>query len=982
MALVFGLFVLVIALVVLDFVQTGVKSWLDVLAKDHEVGVSLTEHLIVAALVAAVAYYALFGFKLQRALKRYRELSGRPQDLVEWSDGTPPVVRRRRAELLADAIKRSAEPAVAVVQGRSGTGRTSFIVGLVDELAKKKLIPIPLLANHDGSFEVASQAKRAFCKYIDRKVSSDQQADAIWRRARASRGIVILVDGIDEEIAERLSENDGSRFRKAIEFLGEQQISIVLATTAKLPLGDLATVREDLDLFTREEAEEYIEEELRPSENGTAPNGGARQATTKEAIGAISRLRDPVDESLVAPFYLELIGTLGGDLGDLPADRDRWRAEVLKRYLAALAEGRVAPRGVSDISSDIGALKERGQSAIAAAMAVAQALDLDDGELTVAPSELKSHARDAELTAPASELKSHALKHAVDFGLLWHGDRQIGFRADDLGAYILAETLKDPAELVKKLEAIAESGSGNGRHNRFVIMTLIFWHFQNEGESRRIFPIFRRPLPQLLKTIDNGGWTRPVVVAAAVRVANICNEPYDSSTINRCVERCIEEAAVRQDDGYATWRAELIEVVRALAGWSDMQAHRLLWRLATARNIDVEWPAAKTLALAHNNAAASHNAAELLCSEAEQKLSEAESCTLQSLSDRDDRLGNEIASLAWILPAFRDLAEYQFDRVSKLCLRREMSPLRGEMSLAQGLKLAVMNGRASDANVKYILTLLLDTDDPDDPSRKPYVRFWHARLILVQALLAYAWDKADDGSGNQNTRDDDAVAEIGEQLKRLHKRERHPLVLHAIQLSREGVRALQRPPKNGPPRNPNRYLWIHEREAVRWVGRGKEDVARLAADAVLLSNITYELRRIKPTDADRAAVSDELPLCIRRTSQRKKIGEVSHCKCEGGLCGNSESPVVDHRAPFSEAFCREQVRMTAQHGPPPWTSGKGRRSRRRLEDFWAQQATVAARASAERLAASHERRWPSSQTLRKARLQKLRSVVVRARGKR
>ncbi len=894
----------IVALVVtFDFFPASFRKGLERFSKAHEVGVSLGEHLLVAALVAAVAYYLLFGLKLQRALKRYRKLSERPEGLVEWSDGKPLLVRRRRAELFAEAVARSPEPAVAVVQGRTGTGRTSFVVGLVAELAEQKLIPIPLQASKDGSFDVAIDAKQVFCDRIDRKVSSDQQADAIWRRARASRGVVILVDGIDDEFVDKLSEDGGARFRKAIAFLREQRIAVVLATTRKLPLDGIAlTVREDLDLFTREEAEAYIEK--LNSRESTGDSTGVEhvdEAKVDEAKEAIRRLHDPVDESLVAPFYLELIAALDRPLGSLSEDRDRWRAEVLERYLAGVSEGVVAPRQSND-GSDVKELADRGKAAKRAAAAVALKLDVEHGQLSVT----------------AEHLDAHALEQAVDFGLLWHGDKQVGFAADDLGAYVVGGALKDAGALLKGIEHIAIREYEHRRRDRFVTMAMIFWHFQQDAPGRHAG--FQR----LLGEIDRQRWTRPAVVAAAVRIASVCKLDGYSSTLRNCVSRCIDAAeALEENDTRAWQRGEMIKVVRALAGWPDAMSHELLWRLATSHDVDLEWPSAKALAVAPDQPAST------LRAEIERKLGEASSRTPRSMSRPDDRLGNEIASLAWILPTLREHAESQFEHVKELCLDAEMSPLRGEMSLAQGLKLAMVNRRARERNADDVVDLLLRTRGPD---REPFVRFWHARLVLVQALLARVWDEESENNA-------DALGQVDDLLKELQRTESHPLVSRAIRLSREGLKALERSPRDGPPRA--RYMWVHEREAVKWVGRDKADVARLAADTVLLSNLTYEARKADEAAADRAVALGGLPSCIHIASHRQKIDK-GGCNCEHRLCDPPKSPVTNRRARFSEGFCREQVRLVELHGPPPWTIHRTRRSRRKLEEFWRAQASFAA----------------------------------------
>src|SRR5712691_5800437 len=124
---------------VLDLFVPPVRDWLDGVSKQHEVGFNLLEHVLVAATVVAAAYYWVLGLKRQRALKSYRTLACKtPDKLVEWSRGEPFFPRQAFSGRLADDIARSRKPAVAVVQGRTGAGRTSFLVELVRELAERR----------------------------------------------------------------------------------------------------------------------------------------------------------------------------------------------------------------------------------------------------------------------------------------------------------------------------------------------------------------------------------------------------------------------------------------------------------------------------------------------------------------------------------------------------------------------------------------------------------------------------------------------------------------------------------------------------------------------------------------------------------------------------------------------------------------------------------------------------------------------------
>lgn len=865
-------------------------------ARSHEVAVNLIEHLLVAALVAAVAFYLVLGRKRQKALNRYRLLArSEPWELVDWSQRKAPIARRTTSDLLAEAIDRSLQPAIAVVEGRAGTGRTSFIVGLVQDLADRGLIPIPVLATRDGSFEFEDLASKKFCRHIDLVLNSDREADEIWHRARSTRDVVILVDGLDDELVAALWR-DEDRFQAALESLGKQRIAVVLATTRELPLGVIRPLREDLDLFSAEEAGSYLRKEL------------AGQAS--QAVEALNCLPDPVDGPLIAPFYLELLVGLqrAGILNaNLPKHRDLWRAAILEAYIEGIKQGLVAPRS-SSAGPDGPDRRTRSEAAVRAAVAVAHKLRIDRADLTVPLKQAK--------------LGPSALRDAVELNLLSHGAQRVGFAADDLGSHLVASTMSDPSVLLRAVRSVAESGGLRWRLDRHVLNTLISWHIQHEGAQRLA------TFDQLLNAVETNGWTRPAVVAAVVRIASACGitanrDALLAGRVAAVADRCIISLnTVEEANAEPRRSAELLRLVRALSEWPDPAAHRLLWGLATSSGIEVEWPAAKALATATDGLG------QPLRTVIEDTIERAERSTPLMMSAPADALGNEIASLAWILPAVRgvdDLAEKQLSRVVKICLDPDMSPLRGEMSLAQGLKFAIINGRAVTKNVAHAHKLLCE--EGEGP------RFWHARLVLVQAILAHAW-QCSNGSDEWEMR-----------LRALGAREPHRLVRHGIDLAERGLRERRRS-STGDSRL-STYMWVHERDVVRWVEQGKAEITQLAADAVLLSNMIYRLRKIDARSADSVAADRELPHCIRRSSKRSNI--TTGCSCRHKLCEHpDEAAVVVTRARFSESFCREQARLAVRLGMPPWMAWRifSYRGKQRLEQFWVDQAMIAQRGGA------------------------------------
>jgi hypothetical protein len=928
--------VFVLVLMGLDF-SGGVHKRLHELSTGHEVAFRLFEHLLVAALVAAAAYWWLEGHKRQQALKTYRRRAREsPEELVEWSRGKP-VVRDAICQLLADGIRRSSETAVAIVQGRAGSGRTGFVVGLVRELAKRDLIPVPVVAKRDGSFALEDLARETFCRHIDQVLSSEQQADAIWHRAKATGDIVVVVDGLDDEVREALWR-DG-RFSQAVQALRNRQIALVLATPGDLPrLEKIRPMREDLDIFNRDEAERYLQIAL-------DQEGEAKHAA---AVEALRRHGEPVDGGLIAPFYLDLLVRMAKDeisLVGLFEDRDRWRAEVLSRYLGAIAfheEPRIVPESSADPEAPDPRTRARDAKDAAEKVAEELAKGLAAGlpELTVARNRL--------------ETRDRALFDAADLHLLWRGNERVGFVGDDLASYLVAARQHEISKLLDGVRVVAESKEPRKRRDRHVLVALIFWHLQHPSEAQRAFD-------QFLDTLLQEKWTRPAVVAAAIRTASACRQLTGCSEgVEKATRRCIDSLKPGAPSTPPWHASELPKVVRALSQWQDPAAHGLLWDVAMHQKIEVDWAAAKALA-SEDGAAAS------LREEIDKALDRVEDrYTHEELSDPHGDAGSKIGRLAWFLPAFRGdpEAEDQLREVKRLCLEQWMSPLRGEMSVAQGLKLAILKEKEVEANVADVQELLA-------PGR---IRFWHARLVLVQALLAHAWKQAEAGNrarakevetqlrrllGFRRHRfvrrgiegvhallariwkDRLPVRGMDAWLRRLPRHERHPLVRRGIELALAGLRELDSKPKP----HWSRYMWEHERDAVIWVEQGKDELAPLAADVVLLSNMTYRLREKKAwaKEVVAAAESERLPHCMLRSSDRGRIENA--CNCGSGLCALEDAPngsvpaVVATRARFSENFCREQARLVEQKGRPQWTKrGRALRSKRKLQSFWDGQA--------------------------------------------
>jgi hypothetical protein len=719
-----------------------------------------------------------------------------------------------------------------------------------------------------------------------------------------------------------MSEDGGDQFQRWIKELRSNEIAVVLATTRKLPLNDMTHLRQDLDRFNREEAEGYVRSRLKRSEDQEA----AFQALEKQAL---EKAHDPFDVFLVAPFYVDLVVRLtraGISLKELPEQKDRWRAEVLETYLEAIDEGKIDFARANTANRG-----PRARVAKEAVEGLAEKLKIGDADrLSIARTSL-----DAE---------DLALRDAENLNLLWRGDETVGFASEDLGAYLVARR-EDPSELLDGIALVAESEYPRKRRDRYLRSALIFWHLRHPEARGATFERF-------LTELETRNWTRPSVVVTAIRIASACRLTAFTERVANAAEACVCSLDTKEKREARPWHAhELLSLVRALAAWPCPQAHWLLWKLATSQDLEIEWAAAKALAMSRGDPIPT------LESEIHQVLVAAEQDPERKINRPADDTGQKIASLAWILPALRtqDSVEPEFSRLRDICLAHSMSPLRGEMALAQGLKLAILNGPTIPQNVDLVRELL---------ERSGGLRFWHARLVLVQALLAHAWDHPEEAE------------RIRSELDAVIASEDHPLVMKGIELAVDGLLDLER--ADGEPPMPSKYMymWSHERDAVRWTDVDvKADVAQLAADAVLLSNMTYQLREHDPERADTTAAYTELPTCIRKSSRRHRIDRDCDGACRLGLCSVAAEPaVLSTRAQFSAGFCRDQARLVEQNGVPSWIRIAYRR-KQHLKRFWEDQADLvqsispigelAALAPAERRPTARKRDDPKTQRRRK-----------------
>jgi hypothetical protein len=236
-------------------------------------------------------------------------------------------------------------------------------------------------------------------------------------------------------------------------------------------------------------------------------------------------------------------------------------------------------------------------------------------------------------------------------------------------------------------------------------------------------------------------------------------------------------------------------------------------------------------------------------------------------------------------PFARSFSEL-FENVKQACNNEEPGCRGAESSLAQGLKLAAVNGGS-----------------PIDPDRLRFAttqaRFWFARF---EATLAMGYLSA-------RGRHEMEPALEGQE------HDPHPFVraaARAVSNVIEGDRPAER-------------IWINEEEALSVAASVlRPDSLLLLADVALTLSLCS---RGSQEQRDKNALRSDLPLCVRSGHDRFRLLSKAQCpnECGFNVCPFQHTAVSYwNRGPFPEAFCRDVRHAVSRVGPPPWYSGSTR----------------------------------------------------------
>ncbi len=873
----------------------GILGMKDV-CEGRPVGCALATNVVVTFFAVAIAYFALFGWKFERAIASYRR-SVR-NGVASMIGGAGPhfaanrTVRGAACRQLAKRMSKGRGPTLLVVSGGDGAGKTTYLATLADELARRRWMPVPISVAHRETADLKQCAKERFLRTIESSVDSEGSADAIWRRLRSTHRLVILVDGLDQcEEFDTSSHTTRERLSEAVTEVLQAGISLVLLTVNDELLADsdrFQPIREHLDLLDRSDARRFLRERLG---RGSGPS---RLAPHLEA--ALEALEDPVEGLRAAPFHLSRLADVEEadhqptreGLRDLPANADAARTTLLQLYVRGIEAGAVAPRALALHEADRWRNQPRRAEAVAATTRLASLL-FERRALSLPL---------ADLTGFSAE----AIEDALTLELLHEKHGRLEFPSDAFRAYFIAEHFRaeDPAALTSAWEVLqANPERALRRHDRDGLDALVMWHVMQTGLAAE--EVYENCI-DLLSLAPTSGALRPALLATVARIVAA------RGALGPLVDEVVEQA--EKATGPVD---EMKMLMQGLALVDRPETWRLLLKFAADRDYAVEWAAARALARggASAFAATADDMSDML--DAAERLDDPDELSRPSCD-----VGYAVGSLAWILPSLRDAtpaAEELYARTERICLSSGMTSLRGELSLIHGLKLAITD-RPDRDDLAATAERLLSFDRPS---------FWHARLDLVQALAIHGWTHRQHAAHLQTL------------FKRVRRQEPHPLVRAALRLAINGLKQVEMSQVTGGfDEAPWSYVWADDADVVGTRGPSGE-VSRLAADVVLLTNLVYGLPDDERESRGQTLAEERsLPHCLGASLDRSEL--LTQCCCDQRICGaERDHPATAKRAPFSESFCRRQARLAHEHGAPRWVTRnpmRRRRARLGLVTFW------------------------------------------------
>lgn len=862
-----------LAVLIIGLTVLAISGRADTACSGRNIGCGVVVNFVITSLLALVGYLYLISFRLRRTVGGYlRTARDRPRELLPTAQHGVHMDRIvGREELyagIASELRAFLHGGIQVMLGEAGSGKTTFLLGLASHLARRGAVPVMVsLRGQAAPLQLRALAKERFISQIDIDLRTAGEADQFWRMLSSEGSIVVLADGLDEAALGTANDERTEAILAALDEAKSARLPVVVTSRAEgaPPTGRYPEVM--LPPLTSAQTEDYIVGRLAPMRQPTGED--------RERIRKVTRLLDVTG----TPFYLNVVASLleAGRLGDLDAgERGLLRVQLLDAHSEAVADGTL-PKGVT-LSADQRVQTLEGLARIAGAMTLRGTLEcpmslLRDADALVADQLGASPLDLAEIVEGGRRLGY--LQVYRD-----ESERQVRFGHTILQAYFTQRLFNSNEALWRFLLARMAATTE--------LMTALEMWCLHRGDPAHAHTVATALLEQSGKSRGDGG------LRLMVTAAEILGGRLDAATTVELEKRIAEAWERASQPG----RLAAVPRIRALnLPWG----YRFLYTRFFDPNWAVRWTVAEAIA----------QGGDLAYKTLQQEIAQAVVYAEQAPSRQwQGESGQNLAMFAILLPALAITAAGQahddirglVERLVETALRGNF-PAGGEAALAQGFKLDAM--RFPDAPIDQQACRLL-----------PTVRFWYAKMMLVQAICRRAVGRPE------------RHREALRLLRRVARDDGHPLVVLAARLCIDAILKGRWEP----------YIWDDESTVIlRSSSPLTPQATSLVADVVLLLNL-IEQAHIQGDRRDALQAEKRLPFCLSGSSDRSEFRGGCHHSCSFHACPYPLQAPTTARGSFSEGFCGQRAALVL-HGRkrPPWQQMSARMTRR----FWEEMADEA-----------------------------------------
>jgi hypothetical protein len=673
-------------------VFAAVSPNLDRACREHAIACGMLTGFVNTALLAIGGYVFLFRLTRRRAVRHYLTVA---RDQTPRLFAAPPgrikpqdvVGRARLYEIVDQELRSATSGSPVVVVGPAGSGKTTFVFGLVHYLAARGTVPISLsLRAAEPPISFRNLAREEFLRHVDRQVRSGEDGDRIWRDLFARRGIVVLADGLDEVAPDASSYERDQFVRAALDGARDDRLRLVTTSRPEAVPPESGLPELELDPLGEREAIEFVSRHARRS------LADAERTQVRDLIRRV----DATDH----PFYLNVISALsetGGFDGISPTlAPERLRVALLDEYVDRVKAGRLAQD--TRLPAGDRALVVAGLADVAGALTIASALEVRLSTLAGLVEELNG------AVPSRSELSGSAVTSIVDgavrLGLMRAhssaGETRVRFGHAISQSYFASRLLRANPAVWATLFARTSSTE--------MMRALVMWCAAALDASQAT-----RVCTALVQHADRTADDRAVAyIATACEIADVLDFEGFGERIEKSAETAWANAAAK---------ARRAAVLR-LRHWQDPWNYLNLWRRIDDPDYAVRWQAAQAIA------DGGLTAFERLRPRIEATIDVAEN---QAPDDWVGPHGRAVSVLGWILPAMATSAADP-----------DGGPIRGYVHRWAGLvSRSIAAGVESSIAQGFKLDAFRTPAAPVDPLAVEMLgaaRFWYARIVLLHAI--------------------------------------------------------------------------------------------------------------------------------------------------------------------------------------------------------------------------------------------------------